>query len=123
MSKDSSVILYNLLEHEVIANAATLLERFRLEIGKYKPKEAKWKSNWLASSAYLKLERIGGPEFAAWVSEYVPSYGLQINTDKFSNVKLEGWEELDTNMCWVVLTHSQMVFHLSFDFDFGILLR
>nr|GMD83242.1 uncharacterized protein LOC109171083 [Ipomoea batatas] len=109
MSKDSSVILYNLLEHEVVANSATLLERFRLEIGKYKPKEAKWKSNWLASSAYLKLEWIGGPEFAAWVSECVPSYGLQINTDNFSNVKLEGWQELDTNIHWVVLTHSQMV--------------
>ncbi|RAL44767.1 hypothetical protein DM860_003526 [Cuscuta australis] len=109
VSKDSSVILYNLFENEVVANARTLLERFRLGVGKYKPKETYRKINWLASPAHLKLEQIGGPEFAAWASEYVPSYLLQINTDKLRNVKLEGWRELDSKLHEVFLTHSQMV--------------
>ncbi|XP_059282513.1 uncharacterized protein LOC132036246 isoform X2 [Lycium ferocissimum] len=109
VSKDSSVTLYNLLEYEIVANANILLQKFSLERVNYRPREGRWISNWLSSTAYSKLEQIGGPEFIAWLSEYVPAYKLQIDAEKLGNVKFEGWKKSATSTWEVLLTHSQMV--------------
>lgn len=108
-SSDSSVVLYNLLEHEIIANARTLLEKFNLEQGKDKFKGRKLKNSWWTSTAFSKLEKIGGPEFCSWISEWVPSYILEIDADKLTDAKFEGWKKSEANRWEVVLTHSQMV--------------
>ncbi|XP_019236007.1 PREDICTED: uncharacterized protein LOC109216321 isoform X1 [Nicotiana attenuata] len=109
VSKDSSVTLYNLLESQIVANANILLQKFSSERANYRPREGRWTSNWLTSSAYSKLEQIGGPEFISWLSEYVPAYKLEIDAEKLRNVKFEGWKESATNTWEVFLTHSQMV--------------
>lgn len=109
VSKDSSVTLYNLLESQIVANANILLQKFSSERANYRPREGRWTSNWLTSSAYSKLEQIGGPEFISWLSEYVPAYKLQIDAEKLGNVKFEGWKESAINTWEVFLTHSQMV--------------
>ncbi|KAK6793279.1 hypothetical protein RDI58_006732 [Solanum bulbocastanum] len=109
VSKDSSVTLYNLMEYEIVANANVLLQKFSSERANYRPREGKWMGNWLTSTAYSKLEQIGGPEFIAWLSECVPAYKLQIDAEKLDNVKFEGWKETATNTWEVFLTHSQMV--------------
>ncbi|KAJ8531543.1 hypothetical protein K7X08_026977 [Anisodus acutangulus] len=109
VSKDSSVTLYNLMECEIVANANTLFQKFSSERANYRPREGRWMSNWLTSTTYSKLEQTGGPEFITWLSEYVPAYKLQIDSEKFGNVKFEGWKKTATNTLEVFLTHSQMV--------------
>ncbi|KAJ8568856.1 hypothetical protein K7X08_032553 [Anisodus acutangulus] len=109
VSKDSSVTLYNLMKCEIVANANILLQKFSSERGNYRPREGRWMSNWLTSTAYSKLEQTGGPEFIAWLNEYVPAYKLQIDSEKLGNVKFEGWKKTATNTWEVFLTHSQMV--------------
>ncbi|KAL7129937.1 hypothetical protein ABFS83_13G101600 [Erythranthe nasuta] len=108
-SGDSSVFLYDFLENEVLANAEILLEKFNLERGKNKFKVTKLKKSWWTSPAFSKLEKIGGPEFCAWISECVPSYMLQIDASKLSDLKFEGWKKSEADRLEVVLTHSQMV--------------
>ncbi|KAK4439997.1 hypothetical protein Salat_0334600 [Sesamum alatum] len=108
-SRDSSVVLYNLLEHEILANARILLEKFNTGRGAHKLKGTNLKNSWWASPAFSKLEKIGGPEFCAWISECVPSYMLEIDANKLSDLKLEGWRKSEANRWEVVLTHSQMV--------------
>ncbi|XP_051143154.1 uncharacterized protein LOC127259679 isoform X2 [Andrographis paniculata] len=108
-SRDSSVVLYNLLEHEIIANAGTLLKMFSSERGKVKLMERKLKNSWWTSSAFLRLQKIGGPEFCSWISECVPSYMLEIDANKLSGVKFKGWKRTKENRWGIVLTHSQMV--------------
>ncbi|PHT49370.1 hypothetical protein CQW23_09117 [Capsicum baccatum] len=109
ISKDSSATLYELMECEIVANADILLQKFSSERANYRPREGRWMVNWLTSNAYSKLEQTGGPEFIAWLSEYVPAYKLQIDAEKLGNVKFEGWKETTTNTWEVFLTHSQMV--------------
>ncbi|KAK9051683.1 hypothetical protein SSX86_028311 [Deinandra increscens subsp. villosa] len=109
ISKDSSVILYKVLEDEVVENAKSLLEKFNSTRESDKLQENSLKSNWWSSSAISKLEKIGGHEFAAWVVEYVPAYKLQIDTEKIKDLKFEGWKESAKNRWEVLLTHSQMV--------------
>ncbi|CAK9184067.1 unnamed protein product [Ilex paraguariensis] len=109
VSKDSSVSLYKLLEDEVVANARSLLENFNLEKADYNPVEAKWKHNWWITSVHSKLEKIGGPEFSAWTSEYIPAYRLQIDSNRLDNANVEGWKRCAENRWEVLLTHSQMV--------------
>ncbi|KAL2484273.1 hypothetical protein Fot_45717 [Forsythia ovata] len=109
VSKDSTVVLHNLLEHEMLANAKVLLEKFSTERAKYKLKEMKLKNSLLASPAYSKLEKMGGSEFGAWISEYVPSYRLEIDVGKLRDVKFKGWNKSSTKVWEVILTHSQMV--------------
>lgn len=58
---------------------------------------------------YAELEKIGGPEFSAWTSEYVPAYRLQIDTDRLRNITFKGWKNSAQNRWEVLLTHSQMV--------------
>ncbi|KAI3456211.1 hypothetical protein Pfo_012874 [Paulownia fortunei] len=108
-SRDSSVVLYNFLEHEILANAKILLEKFNLERGKSKLKGTKLKNSWWTAPAFSKLEKIGGHEFCVWISECVPSYMLEIDANKLSDVKFEGWKKSEANRWEVVLTHSQMV--------------
>ncbi|KAL8468134.1 hypothetical protein ACS0TY_031389 [Phlomoides rotata] len=108
-SQDSSVVLYNFVEHEILANVKELLQKFKLEKGKYKLKGTNLRKSWLMSPAFSKLEKIGGPEFCAWISECVPSYMLEIDANKLGDVKFEGWKKSDGNSWEVVLTHSQMV--------------
>ncbi|XP_073156383.1 uncharacterized protein [Henckelia pumila] len=108
-SRDSSVILYNLLDHHVLANAKILLEKFNLERSSYELKETKLKKSCWRSLAFSKLEKIGGPEFCSWISECVPSYILKIDANKFSNVKFDGWNKSEANELEVFLTHSQLV--------------
>ncbi|KAI7740870.1 hypothetical protein M8C21_021970, partial [Ambrosia artemisiifolia] len=110
ISKDSSVILYKVLEDEVVENAKSLLETFNSMKESYKPQETSLKKfNWWPLSAISKLEKIGGREFGAWVTEYVPAYKLQIDSEKFRDLKFEGWKESAKNRWEVLLTHSQMV--------------
>ncbi|KAL6562099.1 hypothetical protein OROGR_003106 [Orobanche gracilis] len=106
-SKDCSVVMYNILEHEILANAKILLETFNL--GKHLLKGKKLKNGWWMSTAFSKLEKIGSPEFCAWISEFVPSYILTIDSNKFSVVEFEGWKKSNANRWEVLLTHSQMV--------------
>ncbi|KAF5760751.1 hypothetical protein HanXRQr2_Chr16g0757091 [Helianthus annuus] len=108
-SKDSSVILYKVLEDEVVENAKSLLETFNSMKESYTPPETLLKFNWWPLSAISKLEKIGGHEFGAWVTEYVPAYKLQIDSEKIRDLKFEGWREFDKNRWEVLLTHSQMV--------------
>ncbi|PHT82727.1 hypothetical protein T459_11170 [Capsicum annuum] len=82
ISKDSSATLYKLMECEIVANADILLQKFSSERANYRPREGRWMVNWLTSNAYSKLEQTGGPEFIAWLSEYVPAYKLQIDAEK-----------------------------------------
>lgn len=108
-SRDSSVILYKVLEDEVIESAKSLFEKFKSMKAGYKPKETTLKFNWWPWSVFSKLEKIGGREFSAWVSEYVPAYRLQIDSEKLRDLKFEGWKESAKNRWEVLLTHSQMV--------------
>lgn len=97
------------MEYEIVANANVLLQKFSSERANYRPREGRWMGNWLTSTAYSKLEQIGGPEFITWLSECVPAYKLQIDAEKLDKVKFEGWKETTTNTWEVFLTHSQMV--------------
>lgn len=106
---DSSVILYNLLDHHVLANAEILVENFNLERSNYKLKETKLKKSCWRSLTFSKLEKIGGPEFCSWISECIPSYILKIDASKFSNVKFDGWKKSEATEWEVFLTHSQLV--------------
>lgn len=108
-SKDSSVVLSNFFEHDILANAKVLLEKFKLVKGKYKIEGRHLKKSWLISPGFSKLEKIGGSEFCAWISECVPSHMLEIDADKLGDVKFEGWKKSNGNRWEVVLTHSQMV--------------
>ncbi|KAI3764960.1 hypothetical protein L2E82_14978 [Cichorium intybus] len=109
LSQDSSVILYKVNENEVVESAKSLLEKFNSMKESYKPKEIALKFNWWPWSLFSKLEKIGGQEFSSWVSEYVPAYRLQIESDKLKDLKFEGWKESAKNRWEVLLTHSQMV--------------
>ncbi|XP_076901766.1 uncharacterized protein LOC143556293 [Bidens hawaiensis] len=109
ISKDASVVLYKVLEDEVVENAKRLLETFNSMKESYQVCEGSMKFNWWPLSVIMKLEKIGGREFGAWVSEYVPAYRLQIDSGKLSDLKFEGWKEFDNNRWEVLLTHSQMV--------------
>ena len=115
-SKDSSVIMYELFEDEIVENAKNLLENFNSMKANYKCIETKTKYHWWTSSAISKLEKIGGPEFSTWTSEYIPAYRLQIDPDKLKSVKFEGWKRSAENRWEVLLTHSQMVRPLFLDF-------
>lgn len=109
-SKNSSVILSNLVENEILANAKILYAKFKSERGKYKLEgSSELKKSWLTPTVFSEFEKIGGPEFCAWISEYVPSYMLEIDGNILNDVKFEGWKKMEENRWGVVLTRSQMV--------------
>ncbi|KAL5772328.1 hypothetical protein ACOSQ2_012252 [Xanthoceras sorbifolium] len=109
VSNDSSVIIYKLFEDEIIENAKSLLETFNSMKGSLEPQTLRPKYHWWTPSAHSKLEKIGGPQFSAWTSEYVPAYRLLIDASRFKDVKLEGWRKSAENRWEILLTHSQMV--------------
>lgn len=98
-----------MLEDELVGNAKSLLEKFNSEKANNKLMGMKLKYNWWTLSAFSKLDKIGGPEFSTWVTEYVPAYRLQINNNKVSNIMFEGWKNTSDHWWEVLLTHSQMV--------------
>ncbi|XP_023543337.1 uncharacterized protein LOC111803246 [Cucurbita pepo subsp. pepo] len=107
-SKDSSVIIYKLLDNEV-ADAKSLLQKFNSNKESWKRRNFQSKNYWWIPSELSELEKIGGAEFSAWASEYVPSYRLQIDARQFNGLKFGGWRESAENRWEVLLTHSQMV--------------
>ncbi|KAE7995776.1 hypothetical protein FH972_000544 [Carpinus fangiana] len=109
VSKDSSVIIYQLFEDDVVENAKTLLENFNSTKESFKTKKKESNHHWWMPLGYAELEKIGGPDFSAWTSEYVPAYRLQIDTDRLRNIKFKGWKNSAQNRWEVLLTHSQMV--------------
>lgn len=110
ISKNSSVILYDLVENEILTKVKILHEKFNSERGKYKLEGgSELKKSWLTSIAFSELEKIGCPEFCAWISECVPAYMLEIDDNTLDNIKFEGWKKLEENRWGALLTHSQMV--------------
>ncbi|XP_021637453.2 uncharacterized protein LOC110633254 isoform X1 [Hevea brasiliensis] len=108
VSKDSAVVIYKLFEDEIVENAKSLLANFNSTKESFRGIKKRNKYNWWTLVAHSKLEKIGGPDFSAWTSEYVPAYRLQINADKVKDVKFEGWRRSAENRWEVLLTHSQM---------------
>ncbi|KAK7302864.1 hypothetical protein RJT34_13761 [Clitoria ternatea] len=108
-SKDSSVVLSKLFEDEVVENARSLLDNYNLMKDDFKPVKIKSGHHWWKPSCYNKLEKIGGSNFSAWTSEYVPAYRLEIDTKIMGDAKIEGWKKTAENRWEVLLTHSQMV--------------
>ncbi|XP_044461823.1 uncharacterized protein LOC123193100 isoform X2 [Mangifera indica] len=109
VSKDSSVVIYKLFEDETIGSAKSLLETFKSMKENVNPVKVRSKYNWWSPSAYSKLEKIGGQDFIAWTSEYVPAYRLQIDASRFKDVKFDGWRNSAESKWEILLTHTQMV--------------
>ena len=118
-SKDFSVIIHR-FEDEIVENAKTLFDKFSMVRAKYKmtiekPSKSAWTSLMLS-----KMEKIGGSEFSMWISEYVPAYRLQIDADRLTGLKFDGWKRSTGNFWEVFLTHSQMVICCFFFLPFPI---
>ncbi|XP_077229563.1 deneddylase isoform X2 [Tasmannia lanceolata] len=108
-SFDSSVSIYKIPEDEIVDSARDLVVNFNSVEGKYRLRGIKPKDRWWLFSAHSRLDEIGGPELSTWASEYIPAYRLQINTEKFKDVKVQGWQKSADNRWEVLLTHFQMV--------------
>ena len=111
-SKDSSVFLYKLFEDEIVENARSLLDKYNLMKDSIKPIKTKSMHCWWKPSCYEKLQKIGGSDFSAWASEYVPTYRLEIDAKIMGDAKIDGWKKSAENRWEVLLTHSQMVLYL-----------
>ncbi|XP_022715814.1 uncharacterized protein LOC111275010 isoform X2 [Durio zibethinus] len=109
VSKDSSVIIYEAFEDEVVENAKSLLESFNSSKESFKAMDLRRKNYAWTQPLHSKLKKIGGHEFSAWTSEFIPAFRLEINANTFKDVKFEGWRKSDENRWEVLLTHSQMV--------------
>lgn len=107
-SKDSAVILSKLFEDEIVENARSLLDNYNLMRDGFKPVKIRSGHHWWKPSCYEKLEKIGGSDFSAWASEYVPTYRLEIDGKIMGDAKIEGWKKFE-NRWEVLLTHFQMV--------------
>jgi hypothetical protein len=108
-SKDSAVILHKLFEDEIVENARSLLDKYHLMKDGFKPVKIKSERFWWKPSCYEKLEKIGGSDFSAWTTEYVPAYRLEIDPKIMEDSKFQGWKMSAENRWEVLLTHSQMV--------------
>ncbi|EXC30544.1 hypothetical protein L484_015035 [Morus notabilis] len=108
VSKDSSVIITKLFEDEIVENAKSLLVEFNSTKAHFRPSRNRSNYHWWTPTAHSKLEKIGGPQFSAWTSEYIPAYMIQIDANQLKDVKLEGWRKSSDNMWEVLFTHSQM---------------
>ena len=86
-SKDSAIILSKLFEDEIVENARSLLDNYNLMKDGFKPVKIKSGHHWWKPSCYEKLEKIGGSDFSAWASEYVPAYRLEIDTKIVGDIK------------------------------------
>lgn len=107
-SNDSSVVIFR-YEDEIVENAKSLLEKFNMVRAKYKMTNKKLRRSAWPSLMHSKLEKIGGPEFSIWAREYVPAYRVEIDADRLTDLKLEGWKRTTGNKWEIFLTHSQMV--------------
>ncbi|TKY71774.1 hypothetical protein E2542_SST00506 [Spatholobus suberectus] len=108
-SKDSAVILSKLFEDEIVENAKSLLNKYNLMKDGFKPVKIKSGHHWWKPSYYEKLEKIGGSDFSAWASEYIPVYRLEIDSRIMGDAKIKGWKMSPENRWGVLLTYSQMV--------------
>ncbi|KAK6268703.1 hypothetical protein QUC31_012863 [Theobroma cacao] len=108
-SKDLSVVIYKMFEDEIVENAKSLLESFNSSEESFKTMDLRRKDYWWTPSMHSKLDKIGGLEFSAWTSEFIPAYRLEINANTLKDLKFEGWIKSDENRWEVLLTHSQMV--------------
>ncbi|KAK1302245.1 hypothetical protein QJS10_CPB12g01042 [Acorus calamus] len=108
-SNDSSVCIYVISEDEMVRNARNLVEKFRPFKGRFEHGEMEMKQRWWQSPNRSRLNKVVGPEIAAWVDEYVPAYRIQLDADKFKDVKFKCWEKTSDNRWEVLLTHFQMV--------------
>ncbi|XWS19659.1 hypothetical protein CRYUN_Cryun31cG0034400 [Craigia yunnanensis] len=109
VSRDSSVVIYKVFEDEIVENAKSLLESFNSSKESYKAMGLGRKNYWWTQPMQSKLEKIGGDEFSAWTSEFIPAYRLQIDANTLKDVKFEGWRKSEENRWEVLLTHPQMV--------------
>ncbi|XVE88130.1 hypothetical protein DITRI_Ditri19aG0043100 [Diplodiscus trichospermus] len=108
-SKDSSVVIYKVFEDEIAENAQSLLESFNSSKESFKAMDLRRKNYWWTQPVHSKLEKIGGHEFSAWKTEFIPAYRLEIDANTLKNVKCEGGRKSGDNKFEVLLTHSQMV--------------
>lgn len=108
MSKDSSVVIFRYAD-ELVENSKSLLDRFNMVRAKFTLTNKKLRRSAWPSLMHSKLEKIGGSEFSAWASEYVPAYRIEIDADRFTDLKFEGWKRTVENKWEVFLAHSQMV--------------
>ncbi|EOY28126.1 Elongation factor P-like protein, putative isoform 3 [Theobroma cacao] len=108
-SKDLSVVIYKMFEDEIVENAKSLLESFNSSEESFKTMDLRRKDYWWTPSMHSKLDKIGGLEFSAWTSEFIPAYRLEINANTLKDLKFEGWIKSDENRWEVLLTHSQMI--------------
>jgi hypothetical protein len=106
-SRDCSVVLHKLFDDE--QNTKLLLEYYQSRKENFKLADTKQRSRWWDLSANSKLEKIGGPGFSSWASEYLPAYRLEMDSTILADLKLEGWRKSSENKWEVLLTHSQMV--------------
>ncbi|XP_010460652.1 PREDICTED: uncharacterized protein LOC104741463 isoform X2 [Camelina sativa] len=106
-SRDCSVVLHKVFDDE--QNTNHLLEYYQSREENFKLADTRQRSRWWNMSADSKLEKIGGPGFSTWASEYLPAYRLEIDTTILADLKLEGWRKSSENKWEVLLTHSQMV--------------
>ncbi|KAI9120973.1 hypothetical protein K1719_008006 [Acacia pycnantha] len=109
VSKDSSVVIYKLLEDEIVENARSMLDNYNLMKNSFRLVKTKPRHHWWNPSCNAKLEEVGGSDFSAWTSEYVPAYRLEIDAKGMGNAKFEGWKKCADNRWEVHLTHSQMI--------------
>ncbi|KAF7803377.1 uncharacterized protein G2W53_042488 [Senna tora] len=109
VSNDSSVIIYKLFEDEIVENARSLLDNYNSMKNSLMPVKTKPMHHWWDPSYHEKLEKIGGSDFSAWTSEYVPAYRLEIDAKRMGDAKFEGWKKTAENRWEVLLTHSQMI--------------
>lgn len=97
------------LEEEITGNAKSVLERFSIVKAKYQMIKKKPRFSWWTPLLHSTLESIGGLDFSTWASEYIPAYRLEIDDDRLSDLKFEGWKKTAMNKWEVLLTPSQMV--------------
>ncbi|KAG7598561.1 hypothetical protein ISN44_As06g027920 [Arabidopsis suecica] len=106
-SRDCSVVLHKLFDDE--PNTNLLLEYYQSRKENFKLSDTRQRCRWWNLSANSKLEKIGGPGFSSWASEYLPAYRLEMDSTILADLKLEGWRKSSENKWEVLLTHSQMV--------------
>lgn len=113
-SRDCSVVLHKVFDDEFNENSSQLLEYFQSRKENFEVADTRQRSRWWNLSANSKLEKLGGPGFSNWASEYLPAYRLEVDTTVLGDLKLEGWRKSSENKWEVLLTHSQMVSSFAF---------
>ncbi|KAI0488948.1 hypothetical protein KFK09_028787 [Dendrobium nobile] len=108
-SIDSPISICRISESEVAKEARNQVEMYKLMKGKFVNRSKKLKYTWWLPPDYSSLDSIGGPGFGSWTCEFIPAYRLQIDTNSFEDVRLEGCHNLADNKWEVLLTHYQMI--------------